>query len=89
MSKNARLSDAQLTTLRRVRDGIRYEMTGDGKHGREVRYRIGSREDVQCKSLAPLLRAGLIEFKSASVCGNHSYYEVVCTVDGYNKLEDW
>lgn len=86
MGKVSILTNAQIMTLRRMNNGTKYQMTSDGKRGREVRIAVGSRflrDDVGCKSLAPLMRKGMVEFKAASVCDNGSHYEARLTVAGH------
>ena len=90
MGKIGVLTNAQIMTLRRMKRGTKYQMTSSGKHGRQVRLAVGSnfvRSDVDCKSLAPLMRKGLIKFKAASVCDNGSYYEVGLTAAGHAKVD--
>lgn len=81
----SKLTNAQIFTLRRLHNGQKFQMTSDSKYGREVRIAINSkfqRDDVSCKSLAPLMRSGLIQFRAASVCDNGSYYDVELTEAG-------
>jgi hypothetical protein len=90
MGKISVLTNAQIMTLRRMKNGTKYQMTSNGKHGRQVRFAVGSKfvkDDVECKSLAPLMRKGFIKFKAASVCDNGSYYEVDLTQAGHAKVE--
>lgn len=90
MGKISVLTNAQIMTLRRMKNGTKYQMTSSGKHGRQVRFAAGSnfvQNDVECKSLAPLMRKGFIKFKAASVCDNGSYYEVGLTQSGRAEVE--
>lgn len=77
------VSRAQLITLRRMRNGTRYMMRGDKAGGVEVRYVTGTmdRDDVNCRSLAPLMRSGLIRFRSKPTDMTR-YYEVELTLQG-------
>ncbi|MBM0748974.1 hypothetical protein JJB79_16405 [Pantoea eucrina] len=77
------VSRAQLFTLRRMRNGTRYMMRGDKGYGIEVRYDVatGNRDDVSCRSLAPLMRSGLIRFKTKPTDMTR-YYEVELTPQG-------
>lgn len=90
MGKISVLTNAQIMTLRRMKNGTKYQMTSNGRYGRQVRLAVGSkfgRDDIECKSLAPLMRKGFIKFKAASVCDNGSYYEVELTQAGDDKVE--
>lgn len=89
MGKVSVLTNAQITTLRRMNNGTKYQIRSDGKDGRQVRLAVGSafrRDDVDCKSLPPLMRKGLIKFKAASVVDNGCYYEVELTTEGRAKV---
>ncbi|AZS06375.1 putative transcriptional regulator [Pantoea phage vB_PagS_AAS23] len=89
MSKVSLLTNAQVITIMRMGSGTLYEMSGNLRYGREVRIAVGrsfERDDVACKSLAPLMRRGLIKFKSQSVCNNSSFYAVVLSPSGREML---
>lgn len=77
------VSREQLFTLRRMRSGTRYMMRGDKAYGIEVRYDLQTRnrDDINCRSLAPLMRSGHIGF-SQKPTDMTRYYEVQLTPQG-------
>lgn len=78
-----KVTDAQIYTLRRIYSGRKFELRGDRASGREVRRDVETRQrdDVNCRSLAPLLRAGLITTRKEPTDMTR-YYEVVLTASG-------
>lgn len=60
------ITDAQVLVLRRMCSGTEYQLRGDKSKGREVGRILAScnRCYRNCRSLAPLMRAGLIEFET-------------------------
>lgn len=79
MSRQIRLSDAQVYTLRRMNKGTRYFMRGDMSRGEEDR---GSHR-VKCPSLPVLFREGLVNWCNSG-CRKFDglYYSVELTPDG-------
>lgn len=77
------VTDTQILTLRRMRGGIKYQLRGDKQSGREVRQNMITRRrfDVNCRSLAPLMRAGLIDFVKEPT-DKTRYYDVKMTAAG-------
>lgn len=77
------VTDTQILTLRRMRSGTKYQLRGDRQSGREVRRDIATRQrcDVNCRSLAPLLRTGLIDF-AVPPTDKTRYYDVKMTAAG-------
>lgn len=54
------LTDAQIFTLRRIKNGTRHLLRGDEKKGNAVT----STRDIDCPSLPVLFRKGLIKWHS-------------------------
>lgn len=79
MSRQIRLTDAQVYTLRRMHGGTRYFMCGDMKRGEEDK---GSRR-INCPSLPFLFREGLVDWCNRE-CRKFDglYYSVELTPDG-------
>lgn len=84
------MTEAQLLVLRRMADGTKYQLLGDKTRGREVRYAISydERDDKNCRSLPPLIRAGYIEFESKPTDMTR-YYPVRLTARGRFVARDW
>lgn len=78
-----KITDAQIFTLRRMRNFAVFELRGDRASGRQVKRDIATRQrdDVNCRSLAPLMRAGLIAFCKEPTDMTR-YYEVELTPEG-------
>lgn len=79
MSRQIRLTDAQVYTLRRINSGTRYFMRGDMEKGEQDK---GSHR-VSCPSLPVLFRMGLVDWCNAS-CKKFDglFYSVNLTPDG-------
>lgn len=77
------VTQAQIFTLRRMRSGTSYIVRGDGARGLEVRVTPGTcqRDDINCSSLMPLMRKGLIEFVGEPLVKTR-YYDVRLTERG-------
>ncbi len=78
MGKQIRLTDAQVYTLRRMKNGTRYFMQGNAKRGDEDN---GFRR-INSPSLPVLFRYGLVDFCSDAVKEPTKWYSVKLTVDG-------
>lgn len=83
------LSEVQLITLRRIQNGTKHQLRGDRAIGLEMRRDISAcnRKDITCRSLAPLMRAGLIEFITHPT-DKTRYYEVRLTETGRELIEE-
>jgi len=79
MSRQIRLTDAQIYTLRRMNSGTRYFMRGDMERGEEDK---GSHR-VNCPSLPVLFREGLVDWCNRQ-CHKFDglHYSVGLTPDG-------
>lgn len=92
MSVELKLTDAQIYTLRRLRSGTKYVMTGDLRHADEQRRVTGSRlgyRPVNAPSIKVLHRLGLVEFtsqKNADAQPRHSH-PVQLTATGRDAAE--
>jgi hypothetical protein len=77
------ISQEKLVTLNRMRNGTDYKLRGDKAVGVEVRHDNvrKKRKEVTCRSLAPLMREGLIDFV-VIVSDMTRYYEVRLTEEG-------
>jgi hypothetical protein len=65
MPAKLKLTDEQIYTLRRLKSGTRYVMTGDGRSADENRREPGSRlgyQPVSAPSIRVLYRLGLVNF---------------------------
>ncbi|MCQ0898546.1 hypothetical protein [Klebsiella pneumoniae] len=78
MSRRIRLTDAQVYTLRKIKNGITALLRGDGSRGDIDN---GGRI-VNCPSLPVLFREGLVDFRSEGKQLSHSWYYVKLTPDG-------
>lgn len=58
------ISQEKMIVLHRMQTGTRFLLRGDKAMGYEVRHDIKTRKlrEVNCRSLAPLIRDGLVEF---------------------------
>lgn len=80
----AKLTDAQIYTLRRLSNGSDYRVQGNGKRAFERRkeYRVGF-DDINAPSIPPLMRSGMVEIDPRYTKPNaSSYYPVRLTVKG-------
>lgn len=79
MSRQIRLTDAQIYTLRRIKSGTRYFMRGDMKKGEQDK--VPHR--VNCPSLPVLFREGLVDWRYPNRNKNPGlHYSVELTPDG-------
>lgn len=78
MARRIRLTEAQVYTLRRMKSGTRYFLTGDGRRGDED----NGRRRVNCPSLPVLFREGLVDFCSDCEKQHYTWYSVKLTPDG-------
>lgn len=73
------LTDAQIFTLRRIKNGTRHLLRGDEKKGNAV---ISITRDINCPSLPALFRMGLIKWHSNVPKEPHTWYWVRLTHAG-------
>ncbi|MGY0246287.1 hypothetical protein [Klebsiella michiganensis] len=76
----SKLTDAQVYTLRRMKNGTRYFLQGDGKRGDED----NGRRRVNCPSLPVLFRLGFVVFCSDCEKQGYTWYSVKLTPEGNN-----
>ncbi|EMO8811989.1 hypothetical protein WDQ79_000141 [Klebsiella michiganensis] len=76
----SKLTDAQVYTLRRMKNGTRYFLKGDGKRGDED----NGRRRVNCPSLPVLFRRGFVVFCSDCEKQGYTWYSVKLTPEGNN-----
>ncbi|ADU72701.1 hypothetical protein [Pantoea sp. At-9b] len=85
------ISQAKLITLRRMQSGTKHRLRGDKAIGLEMKcdfeIEVRKRRDITCRSLASLMRSGLIEF-IASPTDMSRYYEVRLTEEGEKVVND-
>lgn len=92
MAAKLKLTDAQIYTLRRMKSGTRYVMTGDGRSADENRREPGGRlgyRPVSAPSIRVLYRLGLVNFtnpKAADSQPRHSH-PVQLTLAGRDAAE--
>lgn len=87
--ENMGVSKDMLNTLYRLQNGMEYILRGDKGVGLEVRrdIKIRKRKEVNCRSLSPLMRDGLIDFVSLAT-DKTRYYRVRITEEGEKFLRD-
>lgn len=81
-----KVSEAQILTLKRIKSGTKYQVSGNIKYAREERIH----GDVCCRSIVPLMRLNLIDFEYN--CKNQRdgslYYNVTLTEKGLIFLKE-
>lgn len=93
MAAQIKLTDAQIYTLRRLKSGVQYTMTGDGRSANENRREPGRRlgyRPVSAPSIRVLYRHGLVNFtnpKSAQSQPRH-LHTVQLTSAGRDAVEN-
>lgn len=93
MAKVSLLTNAQALTVMRMGSGTRYIMRGNMQLGMEEKIWAENGESyyVKCKSLAPLMRKGMIKFSNDSERRGWSYYELELTPEGqamYQRIKE-
>lgn len=86
----AKLTKAQIYTLRRIKTGTKYVMRGDGKKADEQRLDGRLYRPVNAPSVPVLYRLGLLDFinfRSAIKQPTH-YHSIVLTPQGLAILEE-
>lgn len=83
------ITATQIMVLKRMAAGTLYQFRGDRQSAREVKRDIatGHRCDVNCRSIAPLMRAGFIEF-ARTAADKTRYYEVRVSPEGCKLLKE-
>ncbi|ADU72316.1 hypothetical protein Pat9b_5028 (plasmid) [Pantoea sp. At-9b] len=83
------MSEEKYNTMRRIKDGAEYNLRGDKAVGIEIRKgpRYDNRKVVNCRSLPPLIREGLIDFERYP-SDMTRYYRVRLTDEGEKLLKN-
>ena len=89
MTKPKKLTMAQVYTLRRMKNGIKYVLNGDERRAHELRPdgRYSSRP-VNAPSIPVLFRLGLIEFNKHYPKEKGRYYNINLTELGRQAILD-
>ncbi len=83
------ISQEKMIVLHRMQKGTKFLLRGDKAMGYEVRHDIRSHKhrEVNCRSLAPLIRDGLVEFVFYPTDITR-YYEVRLTEEGLRLVSE-